>query len=230
MSAISAMKNSPGPDISSRFVAVIPPPAVFATPTAQIVWSSFLTLFADAIPCSTSSRFSPVRRIRVTVPRGRVPVGDEHHQVRTRSRSPATSRRPSSCHPPRCLYTASIVRLERLHVSLRAQRHERVAGYTVASAAKLKIFICDGVTASALTKLFAVFVYAVLFGVIEPDRSSTIEIVQPARPPCNAGFVLRFTNRRVGAFALLTETCPLYGCERTLTERIPSVARYSESC
>ena len=79
----------------------------------------------------------------------------------------------------------------------------------VAVAAKLKIFICDGVNASALTKLFAAFAYVVAFGVIEPDRSSTNETFSP-HAAVNAGFDSRFTNRRVVAFELLTVTCWLY--------------------
>ena len=92
----------------------------------------------------------------------------------------------------------------------------------VAVAAKLKIFICDGVSASELTKLFAAFAYVVVFGVIEPDRSSTRETFSP-HPAVNGGFDLRFTNRRVVGFELLTVTCWLYGDDRTLTGRIPPV-------
>ncbi len=177
---------------------------MFATPTAQIVCPAFLTLFADAIPYSTSSRFTrfvePVSPLRA--------VGFPSVMNTTRfepeliaSWSPASQFVP----PAVLLYTASIVVLREFTPAC-VLNDTNVFWSAVAVAAKLKIFICDGVNASALTKLFAAFAYVVLFGVIEPDRSSTSETFSP-HPAVNAGFDLRFTNRRVVTFELLTVTC-----------------------
>ena len=130
-----------------------------------------------------------VRRIRVPVPRGRVPVGDEHHR-----REPGADRQLQPGVPVRApcrvVVHASIVALESSRPVCGMERHEVSLVGPSHPRSEAEDLHLRGRQRKRFDELFAAFAYAVLFGVIEPDRSSTSETFSPhpagqrrVRPP-----------------------------------------------